>query len=228
MKLTISDVAKILDVPLKTVYTFVNNESFPIHKVIEETYFEPLELLECCISKNIPIKYNILQNCFPDNEKIDTLSLAMLKGTTYQIQDNNTLDKIIESIINHLPIKEEKDLILNILFNKHDVKPLFTFKDEVAVPYLKTPIICNIDKPEIYLFYLTDYINVGVKFVHAWFWILSPTVKAHFEIVEKLYRALLQPSFYQLVIAHAHWSDIIAEAKNCESDFKMAYVNDST
>jgi len=227
VKFTITDISKILDVPLKTIYRLIDKEFVPTLKVMDQVYFEPHDFLEWCISKNMPIKYNILQNYFHESKSNFSLSNAIAAGKSFHIEDNFKIDKIIESIINKLPIKKDKELLLNVLFNKHKIKPLFIFKNEVAIPYIRTPIITSIEEPIIWLFYLTDYMNVGLKFIHAWFWVLSPTVNAHTQLVEKLYRALLRPSFYELVIGHAPWPDIIIEAGKCELDFKMAYIVDS-
>jgi hypothetical protein len=227
MQFTTSDISKILDVPLKTIYRLIEQESIPILKVLDQVYFEPQDFLEWCITKNMPIKYNVLQNYFFAGKTNYSLSKAMAAGKLVQVEDNLKIDQIIEKIVNQLPVKQDKELLLKIQINKHKIKPLFIYKNEVAVPYIRTPIITSIENPKVWLFYLTDYINVGLKFVHAWFWILSPTVNAHTQLVEKLYRALLRPSFFESVTGHAPWENIIIEAGKCEQDFKMAYIVDT-
>jgi hypothetical protein len=227
VKFTITDISKILDVPLKTVYRLIDKETVPTLKVMDQVYFEPQDFLEWCISKTMPIKYNVLQNYFHESKTNFSLSKALAAGRSCQIGDKFKIDQILESIINLIPVNDDKELILNILFNKHKLKPLFIFKNEVAIPYIRTPIITGLEEPKVFLFYLTDYMNVGSKFVHAWFWILSPTVSAHTQLIEKLYRALLKPTFFEMVTGHAPWPDLIIEAGICEQNFKMAYIVDS-
>lgn len=226
MKLTISDISKIIDIPIKTVYRLMKREKFPTLKVMDQLYFEQADFLEWCIIRNIPIKYNILQTN-SNKENCTLLSDAMFRGSIGLIEDENSIGQVIDVIIDKLPIKNDKALISNIIFNKQEIKSLFTYKNEIALPHLRSPIIANVEKPEVWLFYLTDYVSIGTKFIHTWFWILSPTPGLHYHLVERLYRILLNQSFYETIIGHFEWQKIVRKAAQLETELNMSFVNES-
>jgi PTS system nitrogen regulatory IIA component len=111
-----------------------------------------------------------------------------------------------------LPPEADKDLIYDLLVSREKLMTT-ALGDGLAVPHLRVPIVVNVARPTLGIFFTREPIDMGAldgKPVHTLFLLLSLTPKQHLELLARLAFLFRQAEFVKLLRERAMPEAIIA------------------
>ncbi len=219
MRLGVREAAEMLDVSEKTIYRWIGQDKLPFYKINEQYRFNRAELLEWATANRIPISAKMLVE--PDSASaIPGIEEALRAGGIYYRVGGQDKPSALRSVVEVIPLPDEVDrnFLLEVLLARESLGSTGV-GDGIAIPHVRNPIVMHIPKPMVSLCFLDnpiDFMSIDGKPVHTLFTILSPTIKAHLNLLSKLAYALRDSEFNAAIVAKDSRELILAHAGRVE------------
>ena len=221
MQLNVRDVSRLLNVSEKTVYRWVNQGVLPGYRVNEQYRFNRAELLEWATSRKMNVSAALFDepesNATPIPGLIDALQAG---GIVYRL-DGTDKESVLRAVVEQMRLPEEVDraFLLRVLLAREALQST-GIGDGIAIPHVRNPIVLHVSRPMITLCFLERPIDFGAldgKPVHVLFSLISPTVRAHLQLLSRLSFALHDAAFKKTVTRQASRDEILNEARRVEA-----------
>ncbi|MFA4874118.1 MAG: PTS sugar transporter subunit IIA [bacterium] len=216
MKLTVRDVATLLNVSEKTIYRWIQSKKLPAFKVNEQYRFNRAELLEWVTSQRINVSADIFADPSQDRRAIPSLAEAIKAGGIHYRVGGSDKDAVMRAAVETMPLPEEVDrgFLLKVLLARESLGST-GIGDGIAIPHVRNPIVMHIPQPMITLCFLErsiDFEALDGKPVNTLFMMVSPTITAHLNLLSKLAHALRQPDFAGVIAGQGSREQILEKA----------------
>lgn len=224
MQLTVREVAELLSVSEKTIYRWVKDGSIPAYRVNEQYRFHRAELLEWATAKKIGVSPSLLEEPDAPPAQVSCLSTAIeAGGVVYRITGGDK-ETVLRGVVQamHLPEEVDRGLLLRVLVAREAMAST-GIGEGIAVPHVRNPIVLHVPKPSITLCFLETPVDFGAldgQKVHCLFTLISPTVRAHLQMLSRLAFALRDPGFKAVIRRVGTRDEILAELRRVESGMK--------
>jgi nitrogen PTS system EIIA component len=223
MKLRVKDAAELLQVSEKTIYRWIAQEKLPMHQVSGQYRFNRAELLEWATSKSIPMSPKIMEE--PEDTFIPSLEEALRSGGVHYRVGGKDKVSVLRSVVNILALPEEVDreFLFQVLLARESLGST-AVGDGIAIPHVRNPITLHVTKPLMALCFLEtpiDFQAIDGKPVHTLFTIVSPTIKAHLNLLSKLSMGLRNPSFAGVIARVGSREEIFQEAGRLDASLAV-------
>lgn len=224
MQLTVREVAELLSVSEKTIYRWVKDGSIPAYRVNEQYRFHRAELLEWATAKKIGVSPSLLEEPDGASAQVACLSTAIeAGGVVYRITGGDT-ETVLRGVVQamHLPEEVDRGLLLRVLVAREAMAST-GIGEGIAVPHVRNPIVLHVPKPSITLCFLETPVDFGAldgEKVHCLFTLISPTVRAHLQMLSRLAFALRDPGFKAVIRRVGTREEILAELRRVEAGMK--------
>jgi nitrogen PTS system EIIA component len=215
MRLGVRDAARLLSVSEKTVYRWISQGRLPAHRVNEQYRFNRAELLEWATSQRVNVSPEILEE--PDQEgAMPGLEESLRAGGIHYRVGGREKASVLGCVVEQMPLPEEVDrpFLLQVL-KARELLGSTAVGGGVAIPHVRNPIVMHIPKPMVCLCFLEGPVDFGAldgEPVHTLFTIVSPTIKAHLNLLSRLAFALREPGFSSVIAAKGSREDILRQA----------------
>jgi nitrogen PTS system EIIA component len=214
MKLRVKDAAELLQVSEKTIYRWIAQEKLPMHQVNGQYRFNRAELLEWATSRSIPISPKMMEE--PEDAFIPSLEEALRSGGVHYRVEGNDKVSVLRSVVDILSLPDgvDRDFLFQVLMARESLGST-AVGDGIAIPHVRNPITLHVTKPVMALCFLEtpiDFQAMDGKPVHTLFTIVSPTIKAHLNLLSKLSMGLRSPAFASVIANTGSREDIFQEA----------------
>jgi len=201
MKLRVKDVVAFFHVSEKTIYRWVSQEKLPFHRINNQYRFNRSELLEWATSNRIPIPPQLMKE--PEDAVIPSLAEALETGGIYYRVEGRDKPAVLNSVVKILSLPQEVDreFLYQVLLARESLGST-GIGGGIAIPHVRNPITLHVARPLIALCFLEDPINfeaIDGEAVHTLFTIVSPTTKAHLNLLSKLSFGLRASEFADAV-----------------------------
>lgn len=201
MKLKVKDAAALLHVSEKTIYRWVLQAKIPFHRISGQYRFNRAELLEWATSNRIPISPQMLEE--PEHAEIPSLAEALRTGGIHYRVEGHDKAAVLNNVVNILALPQEVDreFLYQVLLARESLGST-AIGDGIAIPHVRNPITLHIDRPLVALCFLEhpiDFKAIDERPVHTLFTIVSPTIKAHLNLLSKLSFGLRASEFADAV-----------------------------
>jgi PTS system nitrogen regulatory IIA component len=228
MRLSVKDVAKLLNVNEKTIYRWLKKGNLPAYRVGNHYRFNRAELLEWVTSNKINVSVNLFQE--PDNGQVSTHSLlcALTFGGIYYRTEGENKKSAIKSVVDlmKLPPEVDREFLFQVLLAREAMAST-AIGDGIAIPHVRNPIVLHITEPIVSLCFLEkpiDFNSLDGKPVNCLFTLISPTVKTHLYLLSRLAYALRDNGFRTVVKKQGSRDEIFSEIARIESGLKQNHV----
>lgn len=227
MRLTVRDVAGLLNVSEKSIYRWISTKEIPFYRVKEQYRFSKAEVIEWATRARLEIPAEVLSEkpediAHPLKGLSDSLEVG---GIFYRVGGSNK-DLVLKAVVDLLKLPDEVDrAFLHKILLAREALGSTGLGDGIAVPHVRNPIVLAVDKPSVTLCFLENKIEFGAmdgKPVNTLFTIISPTVKGHLHLLSRLAFALKDKGFKSAITREASRDDIIREAKRVEKGLERA------
>lgn len=201
VKINVREAARLLSVSESEVYRWIEDGDIPCHIVNHQPLFSRAELLEWATAHRKPLSTEL----FDDGRASISLAAAIERGGVYDHVAGRDRESVLRAVVEHLPIADpgERDLVLAIML-AHEKDASTGVGDGVAIPHVRAPLVIAGAPAAIAVCYLEH----GVSFdaidgnpVHTVFAMMTPTIRAHLQLLSRLSLALLDPAF-RAALAH--------------------------
>ena len=209
MNLKLKDLVELLQLPEKTVKTWVEQGKIPSYKIGGQYRFSESEINEWIINNKLKDNLNV-------SEKIIELSAGKLhvsltgfleNGGIYYGIEGNSVSEIINNCVNRMKIPEtvHRNVLLESLLERESMMPTALGKG-IAIPHPRNPIITDVENESLSICFLANEIDYGAldgKNVHTLFIVLSANPKRHLEMLSKISFLCQNDEFMDLLKSRA-------------------------
>jgi len=228
VKLTIRDVAAMLNVSERTIYRWIDLEVIPAYRINEQWRFNRAELLAWATARRLNVSSELLQE--PETlgsaapSFTETLSAG---GIFYRVAGEDkasALRAVVE--LSKLPDDVDRSWVFEMLLARESLEST-GIGDGIAIPHVRYPIALHTPKPLLMLCFLEQSVEFGAidgQPVRVLFCLLSPTIRGHLALLSRLAFVLRDASFKNAVLREASREEIFQEAKCVEAGFVPAPV----
>ncbi len=223
MQLTLRDVAKILRVSEKTVSRWVRDGGLPTCVVNDQHRFNPSEVLEWATAHDIAVPPEL----FSDGREQEgggstVVADAIEAGGIHYGLTGTDKETVLRQVVQRMPIPGGdgvREQFLQVLLAREEMAST-GIGDGIAIPHVRNPVVFHVSDPLITLSFLdtpVDFGSVDGKPVHCLFTLVSPTVRAHLQLISQLAFVLHEPSCAAVVARHAEAGEILAVLRRVEA-----------
>lgn len=226
MQLTIRDLTELLNTTEGTVSRWIKQRGLPAQRVGGQYRMNRTELLEWATANNIKVSLELFDHLEIEEEPIPSLASALVTGGIhYQVQDTNK-ERALRAIVQLLPLPEgsDRELLLR-LFLAREASASTGIGDGIAIPHVRNPIVLHVALPTITLAFLERPVDFGAmdgKPVQVLFSIISPTTRAHLQLLARLSFALHDTEFRAVIKRQSPSEIILKEIERIEAGMNVA------
>ena len=222
MQLRVKDVSQLLSVSEKTVYRWVQQNALPGYRVNNQYRFNRAELLEWATVNRIQVSADLFKE--PESEKSPLGSLheaVKLGGIHYRVGGKDKPSAIRNVVeLMHLPPEVDKEFLYSV-FLAREALASTGIGDGIAIPHVRNPIVLHVPGLMVNLCFLeqpVDFGAVDAKPVDCLFAVVSPSVRAHLNLLSRLGYALRDSDFRTALKKQASREEILNYLKRIDSE----------
>jgi len=218
MKLRVKDAADLLDVSEKTIYRWIAQNKLPFRQVNNQYRFNRAELLEWVTSNRMSISPKLLEE--PEDDYIPSLAEALQTGGIHYHVEGGDKAEVLRSVVDILALPQEVDR--NFLYQVLLARESFgstAIGNGIAIPHARSPIALHISRPLVSICFLEtpiDFQSMDGRPVHTLFTIVSPTIKAHLNLLSKISYGLRDDSFSGEIVYNGSREKILQAAADLD------------
>lgn len=217
MHLTVKDVARFLRTTEQQVYRWADGGEIPFERVDEQFRFSPTDILEWATARRMPVSVEMFADA---DRSAPRLASAIERGGVHRV-DASDAQGMLRAIANLLPAPASVDReFLFQMLRAREAAGSTGVGDGIAIPHVRDPIAFHGQPATVTLVWSGNPVEFGsldAKPAHTFFAVVTPTIRAHLQIVAKLAMALHRPAFRAAVLARKGLAEIVREAERAES-----------
>jgi PTS system nitrogen regulatory IIA component len=220
MKLRVKDAAVLLHVSEKTIYRWISQTKVPFHRVNNQYRFNRSELLEWATSNKMPFSPKMMEE--PEDAVIPSLAEALQTGGIHYRVEGCDKATVLNSVVNilALPHEVDREFLYQVLLARESLGST-AIGGGIAIPHVRNPITLHVTRPIVALCFLEhpiDFQAIDGRPVHTLFTIVSPTIKAHLNLLSKLSFGLRASNFADAVARIDAREHILQTARRLDVD----------
>jgi PTS system nitrogen regulatory IIA component len=219
MRVTVREAAALLNAPEAQVYEWIESGDLPAHRINDQFRINRSELLEWATGRNIAVAPALFHEDEED-ERIPSVAESLARGGVFHDVPGATREEALRSIVALLKLEDEGDReTLLHLFLARDAGAVVPVGDGIAIPHVRNPIALSADDLSLTLFFLRQAVDFAAPDGHpvfAFFFLVSPTTRAHLKMLAKIAYLLRDPAFREAIRNRAPAARVIEVARNVE------------
>jgi nitrogen PTS system EIIA component len=189
MFLKVAAIATALNVPEKTVLSWIKTRGLPAHMQNDRYQINRVDLLEWATNHGISIPPQFFATSEETQDRPDVSAALLLGGIHYDLP-GDTPESALKEVIARLtlPPSLDPDFLLQTLLAREALGST-ALGNGIAIPHVRNPIVGQMLEPAISLCFLKnpiDFDAVDGNPVTILFTLISPNVKAHLHVLAKL------------------------------------------
>ncbi|MFO1476898.1 MAG: PTS sugar transporter subunit IIA [Verrucomicrobiota bacterium] len=226
MKLTVKDVAELLNISEKTVYRWVDERKLPGYRLSGQYRFNRAELLDWATANRINVSPLIFEEPEASSGPLPELSSALESGGIHYRISGSDKTSALRSVVEvlRLPDQVDRGFLLQVLLARESLEST-AVGDGIAIPHVRNPIVLHVPSPVVTLCFLEQPVDFGAldgQQVQSLFTLISPTIKAHLHLLSRLTFALRHPEFKRLIVGQGSREDIFAALRGISRNLRVA------
>ena len=221
MRLSVKDVAGLLDVSEKTVYRWIKQEAIPFYRVNEQIRFNRAELLEWATAQRIQVSPEIFLEDEANKGPLPSLSEALKAGGVEYRLGGHDQPSVLRALVEVLKLPEEVDReFLYQVLQARETLGSTGIGEGIAIPHVRNPVVLHLSKPTITLCFLEhpiDFRAIDGQPVNILFTLISPTVRAHLHLLSRLSFVLRNQEFKTVLKGQASREELMEAVMRAET-----------
>ena len=221
MQLGVNEAAKLLQVSEKTIYSWIQKKQLPNYRVNDQYRFNRVELLEWATANGVSVPADIFHE--PETQIAPPpvfLSEALANGGIYYDISGDDKKSVLHAIVEtmQLPDEVDREFLLHVMWAREELGST-GIGDGIAIPHVRNPIVLHVSQPSISLCFLKHPIEFQAldgKPVSILVTLLSPSVRAHLQLLAKLSYALRDEKLLAMLKKPGSREEILAEIHRIE------------
>ena len=200
MELNATEVASLLGTPEIEVRQWAYAGKLPHLGIQDRLRFNRQAVLEWALARGHPLNFG--EGEVDANGLTPVAALFVPEIFHYDIPGTNFSEVLRAALdVFQIPSTADKELIYDLLASREKLMTT-ALGDGLAVPHLRVPVVVNVPRPALGVFFTREPIDMGALDgtpVHTLFLLLSITPKQHLEMLARLAFLFRQPDFVMLL-----------------------------
>jgi PTS system nitrogen regulatory IIA component len=222
VKITVRDAARLLGVPDKTIYRWIDDRGLPVHRAHGQHRFNRAELLEWATAQGVRVSAELFSAPSEEEVPLPTLEDALEAGGVHFMKGGADRETVLRDVVRVLELPEEVDreFLYEVLLARENLGST-AIGDGIAIPHVRNPVLLHV-RPAVALCFLEEPIPFGAldgKPVGILFVIVTPTSRTHLRLLSRLSAALHDSAFRRVLERRAPPDEIAAVLRRVESGF---------
>lgn len=222
MKLNIHETARVLSVSEETLYRWVRAGKVPFSEIRQQLRFNRAELLQWATEQGLPIAVDLFPATGADG-RAPSLATAIEFGGVHHKLPGDGRDAVLRAVVDvmRLPDGVDREALYQAMRAREDLGST-GIGDGIAIPHAHRPVVLDVPAASIALCFLAHPVDFGAidgRRVTTVFSFVTPTSRAHLQLLSRLSAALADPGFREAVDKRALSSQILVEARRVEAAF---------
>jgi len=199
MFLTVREVAALLASTERQVYRWVYEAEIPFQRVCDQVRFNRTDLLEWATARRMPISLDAFDANLDPEEQSPSLAQAIRAGGVHHDVPVSNRDSVLRAVVERTPMPAslDREFLVEVLVARENTVST-AIGDGIAIPHVRQPVVAPGASATVSVSHLREPVAFGPhgeRPVQIIFLIVSPTVRAHLQMLAHVARALLDPGF---------------------------------
>lgn len=220
MDLSVREVARLLGVTEKTVHRWLREKAIPAHRLHDQSRFNRVELQEWAAAQGLRLPPG-LQGPADASGRASSLRDAVERGgITYDVPGTTPTDVLAAvTRLPGIPDSVDRALLRELLVGREALTST-GIGGGIAIPHPRDPLVMQLQAPVILVSFLeqpVDFRAIDGIPVHVLFTLLSPSVRAHLQLLSRLSYALHDRALLKLIQKRGTPAAILDRLEEIES-----------
>jgi PTS system nitrogen regulatory IIA component len=221
MLLTVREAATLLRVTERDIYRWVDDGEIPHQRARDQVRFNRTDLLEWATRRKLPISLEAFDASMDSDDRAPSLAGAIRVGGVHPDVAAADREAALRAVVELTPMPPSVDpeFVIDVLLARERTSST-AIGDGIALPHVRQPVVAPGAPVTVSVSYLSAPVDFGApdgKPVGIVFLIVSPTVRAHLQMLAHVARALLDPGFRAALDRRANAEELCAEATRLET-----------
>ncbi|MFO0745165.1 MAG: PTS sugar transporter subunit IIA [Myxococcota bacterium] len=205
MRLGVREVARLFDVPERTVYRWIREDELPAHEVEGQSRFHRADLLEWATARDITPSPELFEADAISPET--SIAAALERGGIHPELTAGDRDEVLTAIVARLPISPADRIVVGEVLSARPDLGKSGLGEGIAIPHVRNPIVLDVALPSITLCMLAQRVDCGPQVsgmptaVHTVFTLVTPSVRTHLTMLSRLAFTVHEPSVRQALLS---------------------------
>lgn len=221
MLLTVREAAALLKTTERQIYRWVDEDEIPFQRVRDQVRFDRTDLLEWATSRRLPISLEAFDADLDPDDRAPSLAQAIRIGGVHRNVPAADRASALRAALERTPLPPgvDREFVLDVLLARENSSST-AIGEGVAIPHVRHPIVAPGAPVTVSVSYLEPPVPMGApdgKPVSTMFLLVSPTVRAHLQMLAHVARALGDPGFRAALDRGAPTEELAKEAARLEA-----------
>jgi nitrogen PTS system EIIA component len=221
MLLTAQGAARLLGTSERQIHRWVDDGEIPHRRVRDQLRFNRTDLLEWATSRRLPVHVEAFEEDDPD-DRAPSLADALQRGGVHRDVAGTDRESVLHAVVDRLPLPPalDREMLVEVLLAR-EATGSTAIGDGIAIPHVRNPVVAAGAGATVGVCYLASPVPFEApdgRPVQTLFMAVTPTVRAHLQILARLARALHDPGFRAAVDRRGSLDELFAEAARIEAE----------
>jgi nitrogen PTS system EIIA component len=212
MELSVRESARLLNVSEKTIYRWIKQGALPAYRVHDQYRFNRAELLEWATARRLNVSVDIFAEPQQTSPAVPLADAMAAGGIHYHVggADRTAALRCVVELM-PLPPDADREFVLHVFLTRESLGST-AIGNGIALPHVRNAVVMSVPRPMVTLCFLerpVPYDAIDGQPVHTLFTMLSPTVRAHLQMLARLSYALRQPAFAEVIARRGSREEIL-------------------
>jgi len=226
MKLSISQIAEYLDLPVQTVERWIRQGRIPVHRDGHSCAFHRGTLERWAKAHNLKFTPPQSRREEPEEERLENLLPVMKRGGVHHGIQAEDVEAALREVTARIPgiAREHQEELLEGLLERERLASTGVGRG-IAIPHLRTPLSELLDRPVITTCFLAQPIDFGAvddRQVFVLFALLCPSVKAHLHLLSRLSYCARDDAFIEFLRSNPAKADLFSRIAEFEKQLELS------
>jgi nitrogen PTS system EIIA component len=202
MDLSVRDVARLLSVTENTVHRWLREKAIPAHRLHDQFRFNRVEIQEWAAARGLRLRPDLLDSGAAPEPPL-SLRGAIERGGIHFRVPGGTAAEVLEAVtkLPGIPEGVDRSLLRELLLGREALTST-GIGGGIAIPHPRDPLVMQVHEPVVLACFLerpVDFRAIDDAPVRVLFTLLSPSIRAHLQILARLTYALHDATLMKLL-----------------------------
>lgn len=226
MYLTVREAAALLACTERQIYRWVDDAEIPFERVRDQLRFNRTNLFEWATARRLPISLEAFDADLDPEDRSPSLAQAIRAGGVHINVPGANRDSALRAVVERTPMPPslDRDFLVEVLVARENIVST-AIGDGIAIPHVRQPVAAPGASATVSVSHLQEPVEFNARddcprrrssSIRIIFLIVSPTIRAHLQLLARVARALLDPEFRATLERRAPTEELAQAAARLE------------
>jgi len=220
MQLTVREAAALLRATERQVYRWVDEREIPFQRVNNQVRFNRTDLLEWATTRRLPVSLEAFDAGLDPEDRTPSLAQAIRVGGVHCDVPGTDREGVLRAVVERAPMPPgvDREFMFEVLVAREQTSST-AIGQGIAIPHVRQPAVVPGAAATVAVCHLASPVGFGAPDglpVRTVFFLVSPTVRTHLQMLAHVARALHDAGFRSALERRAPTEELATEAARLE------------